>query len=87
MSEEHKRIGFLVEELENKDWAVREDAAELLAEVGDPRAVEPLIKALEDEDWHEIPFYPGIQTLQTASSASESGPLDPSNESLSLVSH
>ncbi|MDD3985576.1 MAG: HEAT repeat domain-containing protein [Methanobacterium sp.] len=47
-----KRIDFLVDELQNKDWVVREDAAELLAEVGDPEAVEPLIKALEDEDWH-----------------------------------
>lgn len=47
-----KRIDFLVDELQNTNWVVREDAAELLAEIGDPEAVEPLIKALEDEDWH-----------------------------------
>lgn len=52
MPEKHKQIDFLIEELQNSDWAVREDAVELLAEVGDPAAVEPLIKTLKDEDWH-----------------------------------
>lgn len=52
MAEEHKRIDFLLEELKNEDWKVREDAAELLAEVGEPDAIEPLIEALDDEDWH-----------------------------------
>ena len=52
MAEEMKRIDFLVKELENGEWNDREDAAELLAEVGDPRAIDPLIKALNDEDYH-----------------------------------
>ena len=52
MAEEHKRIGFLLEELKSDDWKVREDAAELLGEVGEPNAVEHLIEALEDKDWH-----------------------------------
>ncbi len=47
---EGKRIDFLLEELRNPDWVVREDAVELLAEVADPRAVGPLIEALDDED-------------------------------------
>jgi bilin biosynthesis protein len=33
-----------------KDSGVRRDAAEALGEVGDSRAVEPLIRALNDED-------------------------------------
>jgi len=32
--EEHKRIDFLLDELKSDDWRVREDAAELLAELG-----------------------------------------------------
>ena len=44
---EGKRIDFLVEELQNDDWVVREDAAELLAEIGDPRAVDPLNQDVE----------------------------------------
>lgn len=49
---EYYTIDFLVEELKNDDPVVREDAVELLAEVGDPLAVEPLIQTLEDDDWH-----------------------------------
>ncbi|MFY9638377.1 MAG: HEAT repeat domain-containing protein, partial [Methanobacterium sp.] len=45
---EGKRIDFLIEELQDKNWTVREDAAELLAEIGDPEAVEPLINTLKD---------------------------------------
>lgn len=52
MADEHKRIDFLLERLKSDDWSVREDAAELLGEVGEPNAVEPLIEALQDEDWH-----------------------------------
>jgi len=33
-----------------KDWRVVDEAAYVLGEIGDKRAVEPLIKALEDED-------------------------------------
>ena len=49
---EGKRIDFLVKNLQDKSWIVREDAAELLAEIGDPEAVEPLINTLKDDDWH-----------------------------------
>ncbi len=36
--------------LKDEDWALREDAATLLGEFRDPRAVGPLIDALRDED-------------------------------------
>ena len=45
-------LKYLVEELQNADWKRREDAAELLAELADPRAIDPLIKALDDDDCH-----------------------------------
>ncbi|RZB32933.1 MAG: hypothetical protein AEth_00279 [Candidatus Argoarchaeum ethanivorans] len=37
--------------LKNKDWLIRDKAAEALGEIGDTRAVEPLIRALKDKDW------------------------------------
>lgn len=52
MAEEMKRIDFLVEELEDADLNVRVDALELLAEIGDIRAIGPIIKTLKDEDYH-----------------------------------
>jgi HEAT repeat protein len=36
--------------LKDEDWALREDAATLLGEFRDPRAVGPLLEALHDED-------------------------------------
>lgn len=36
--------------LKDDDWALREDAAMLLGEFGDPRAVDPLVDILHDED-------------------------------------
>src|SRR2546427_647517 len=36
--------------LKDEDWALREEAATLLGEVRDPRAVGPLVEALHDED-------------------------------------
>lgn len=36
--------------LKDEDWALREDAATLLGEFRDPRAVGPLVEALHDED-------------------------------------
>src|SRR3989442_15725887 len=36
--------------LRDEDWALREEAAVLLGEFADPRAVIPLIEALHDED-------------------------------------
>ncbi|MGZ7119891.1 MAG: HEAT repeat domain-containing protein, partial [Methanobacterium sp.] len=49
---ERRDLDYLIKELENGDWSRKEDAAELLAELADPRAVDPLIKALKDEDFH-----------------------------------
>lgn len=42
------RIKMLTEQMNNSDWKKREEAAKLLGELGDPSAVEPLIKALGD---------------------------------------
>ena len=36
--------------LQDKDWGVREDAAVILGQCGDPRGVRPLIEALRDSD-------------------------------------
>ena len=36
--------------LKDEDWALREDAATLLGDFGDPRAVGPLVEVLHDED-------------------------------------
>ena len=48
MSDEIER---LIKKLRDKDGKVRSSAAETLGEIGDPRAVKPLIAALGDEDW------------------------------------
>ena len=42
-----KNIEGLIKALRNRDTFVQVDAAKALSEMGDPRAVEPLIKALE----------------------------------------
>lgn len=34
----------------DKNWSVREEATSALGDIADARAIEPLIKALEDED-------------------------------------
>ena len=36
--------------LKDEDWALREEAATLLGQFADPRAVSPLIEVLHDED-------------------------------------
>ena len=36
--------------LRDEDWALREEAAMLLGDFRDPRAVGPLVEALHDED-------------------------------------
>ena len=36
--------------LDDEDWGVREDAAAALGQFGDPRSVQPLIRALRDSD-------------------------------------
>ena len=36
--------------LKDEDWALREEAATLLGDFRDPRAVGPLVEALHDED-------------------------------------
>lgn len=40
----------LIQALNNESWVVREAATEALGKIGDERAVEPLIKVLDDED-------------------------------------
>jgi HEAT repeat protein len=40
----------LITALKNSDYEVRRDAAEVLGDIGDPRAVEPLIIALKDSN-------------------------------------
>jgi len=40
----------LIEALQFKEWRMRKAATEVLGKIGDPRAVEPLIAALADED-------------------------------------
>ncbi|MCG2795595.1 MAG: HEAT repeat domain-containing protein [Actinomycetia bacterium] len=42
----------LVPLLRDKESIVRDEAARALGEIGDPRAVEALIGALGDKDWH-----------------------------------
>ena len=44
----NKDVEGLIKALAHKDWRVRWDVAEALGEVGDGRAVEPLIQALGD---------------------------------------
>ena len=46
----NKDVGGLIEALKGKDWRVRIDAAGTLGDIGDTRAVEPLIEALKDEN-------------------------------------
>jgi len=41
----------LLEALEDVDDATREEAAKALAELADPIALEPLLRACEDEFW------------------------------------
>jgi HEAT repeat protein len=42
-------VEILIEYLEDDDWLVREAAADLLGKIGDVRAVEPLMKRLEED--------------------------------------
>ena len=42
-------VEILIEYLEDEDWLVREAAADLLGKIGDVRAVEPLMKRLEQD--------------------------------------
>jgi HEAT repeat protein len=39
-----------IEALQDEDWALREEAAALLGDFADPRAIPPLIRVLHDED-------------------------------------
>jgi HEAT repeat protein len=43
-------VEILIEYLEDDDWLVREAAADLLGKIGDVRAVEPLMKRLEQDN-------------------------------------
>jgi HEAT repeat protein len=40
----------LISDLTHRDQAVREKAADVLGNLGDPRAVDPLIRALNDTE-------------------------------------
>ena len=44
------RVSEEIAALRDEDWSLREEAATLLGEFADPRAVMPLIEALRDED-------------------------------------
>ncbi|OEU68359.1 MAG: hypothetical protein BBJ57_10405 [Desulfobacterales bacterium PC51MH44] len=45
-----QKVDGLIKALQyKKDWSVRNSAAEALGEISDPRAVDPLIKALKDD--------------------------------------
>src|SRR5438132_920381 len=44
------RVREEIAALKDEDWALREEAATLLGEFRDPRAVGPLVDALHDED-------------------------------------
>lgn len=60
-SDELARLGkqaveLLIEALNHEDQDVRGDAAETLGKIKDPRAIEPLIKALED-DYCEVGYH------------------------------
>jgi hypothetical protein len=46
-----ERYTYYISLLENEDPGRRWKAAESLARLGDPRAVDPLIATLNDEDW------------------------------------
>jgi HEAT repeat protein len=46
-----ERLSYFIEMLSSDDVGKRWKAAEALARMGDTRAVDPLIHALEDEDW------------------------------------
>ena len=45
------RLAFYIEKLETGDVAERWKAAESLARLGDDRGIDPLLVALQDEDW------------------------------------
>ncbi len=44
------RVSEEIAALKDEDWALREEAAMLLGDFADPRAVAPLVEALHDED-------------------------------------
>jgi HEAT repeat protein len=49
--EYEKRFSYFIDMLGSENVGWRWKAAESLARLGDPRAVDPLIRALDDEDW------------------------------------
>ncbi len=49
-TEEKERVEVLIEQLRHKDAKMRMEAAEVLGQLKDPRAVKPLIVALKDTD-------------------------------------
>jgi HEAT repeat protein len=51
--DEHPRMNFFIRNLENSQWRVREESAEVLGEIGDKLAVKPLIRCLKDDEGHK----------------------------------
>lgn len=49
--EKNKDVKGLIKALKHKDSRVRDIAALVLGDIGDVRAVEPLIQALKDENY------------------------------------
>ena len=49
---QERDVPGLIKELCHEDWRVRSAAALALGRIGDARAVEPLIAALNDQDRH-----------------------------------
>jgi HEAT repeat protein len=49
--ESEEKLAYFLEMLKSENVGWRWKAAESLARLGDPRAVDPLIETLRDEDW------------------------------------
>ena len=47
-----KPVEPLIQALKDKEWRVREAAAEKLGYIGDKKAIEPLVQAYDDEKWY-----------------------------------
>ncbi|MFB0544858.1 MAG: HEAT repeat domain-containing protein, partial [Asgard group archaeon] len=64
----------LIKALKNKSWKIRDKAAEILGEIGDARAIEPLIQALEDTMKDEdVDYGLDIWEVPTAKALTEIG--------------
>lgn len=57
-----KKVEILIKDLKDEDPLYRERAAEILGEIGDVRAVEPLIEALKD--WYDKAQEEAVRALR-----------------------